>query len=117
MPKPFRTTLLGATVQSTPWMPDYGANPFLINIGVDVNSTAVYTVQHTFDPLFTNTQIPGVTVVSAANATWYNHPTLVTLSSDATGTYTSPVLAIRIITTAASATTTSVQMTLVQSGP
>lgn len=119
MPKPFRVTLASSNAQSTPWMPDYGQNPFSVGVSVvaSCSGNIVYTVQHTFDPLFFDSQIAGTSVVAASLATWHNHPTLTAVSClSVDTTYTSPVLGIRIVSTAGS-TASTVRMTLVQTGP
>lgn len=58
---------------------------------VPTSGSASPTVQHTF-------QNPLERGFTAAGATWFNHPTLVSCSTTMQGTYTFPVHAIRAFT-------------------
>lgn len=82
---------------------DHYQNPFQVGIGVVVTGTVTYTIQHTFDDVFD----------SAVTPTWFNHPTLLTLSANADGNYAFPIRAIRINVTAGTGTATA---TLIQAG-
>jgi hypothetical protein len=118
MPKPYRTTVTGSSGVSTPWMPDYGQDPFAIGIGcVPTTSNVVYSIQHTFDPLFSNSQIPGTSVVLASLATWYEHATITGVSCNIDGNYAFGVLGLRARISSASSATGSVTVTFVQAGP
>lgn len=79
------------------------STPFNVGFGVTVTGTVTYTVQHSFDPVW---QTDGVT-------TWYNHPTIASLSANADGNYAFPVSAIKIVVTAGTGT---VQLTVIQAG-
>ena len=59
-------------------------SPFNVGFGVVVTGTVTYTVQHTFDD-------PGV-----GFTTWFNHPSIATLSANADGNYAFPVTGIRV---------------------
>lgn len=79
------------------------STPFNVGFGVKVTGTVTYTVQHSFDPVW---QSGGV-------VTWYNHPTIASLSANADGNYAFPVSAIKIVVTAGSGT---VDLTVIQAG-
>lgn len=118
MPMPKRLTATGSSGFSRAWIPDYGCNPFIVSVGgIPTSSGVIYSVQHTFDPLMSNTQIPGVSVVSASAATWYNHATITAASCNLTATYITPVLGIRALISSNSSATGAVTVTIVQTGP
>ena len=79
------------------------STPFNVGFGVKVTGTVTYTVQHSFDPVWSSS---GVT-------TWYNHPTIASLSANADGNYAFPVSAIKIAVTAGSGTA---ELTVIQAG-
>ena len=79
------------------------STPFNVGFGVKVTGTVTYTVQHSFDPVW---DTAGVT-------TWYNHPTIASLSANADGNYAFPVSAIKIVVTAGTGTA---QLTVIQAG-
>ena len=79
------------------------STPFNVGFGVKVTGTVTYTVQHSFDPVWANS---GVT-------TWYNHPTIASLSANADGNYAFPVSAIKVLVTAGSGTA---ELTVIQAG-
>ena len=67
-----------------------------VAIGVKIDSgTATYTVQHTFDDVFSPT-------FSAGSAVWYSHATLVAQTSNADGNYAYPPVAMRLHVTVSS---------------
>ena len=78
-------------------------NPFQIGIGVATSGTVTATVQHTFDDVFDSSVTP----------TWFNHPTLVSLTANADGNYAFPIRAIRLDVTAGTGTATA---TIIQAG-
>lgn len=81
----------------TAWIPlDYKQNPFNIGLGVVVNGTITYNVEHTFDDVLA----PGVT------PTAFTHSTLVAQTTNKDGNYAFPVRAVRINNTAGTGTTT-----------
>lgn len=79
------------------------STPFNVGFGVKVTGTVTYTVQHSFDPVW---QSGGVT-------TWYNHPTIASLSANADGNYAFPVSAIKVAVTAGTGTA---ELTVIQAG-
>ncbi len=118
MPLPWRVTVTGSSGKSAPWMPDYGRDPFSIGITCNPTSTGVtYSVQHTFDPLFFDSQIPGTPVVAATAATWHDHTSISSLNAAADGNYAFPVMGIRVSISSASSATGAVTATFVQAGP
>lgn len=100
------TSSAGGQTKSGVYVPDVNVSPFNIAIGVAVNTTAKYTVQHTFtDP---------TSVDLNTSATWLNHEFLVNASANSDGNYAFPVTGIRVIVSAASEG--SVDFTLIQAG-
>jgi hypothetical protein len=85
---------------------DTYCNPFNVGMGIVVSGTVTCTVQHTFDDVFS----PGF---DPSTATWFNHPTLASLTANADGNYAFPVTAIRLNVTAGTGTAT---LTIVQAG-
>lgn len=117
MPIPFRTTITGSNAQSTPWCPDIRRDPFAVGFGIVASSSGgiVYSVEHTFDPIFDG-MIPGQTTVLASLATWHRHSTITALTSiSADGNYAFPVLGIRIVSTGGGSANTA-RFTIVQAG-
>lgn len=97
-------TANGATPVLGAWMPvDLKASQFQIGFGVTVTGTITYTVQHTYD----NPQL----VVSP---TPWDHTVVAAKSAAAEGSYSSPVTAIRLKTTAGTGTATII---MIQAGP
>lgn len=95
-------------------MPSYGENPFSIGIGVTATSTGIiYSVQHTFDPIFDNVFASSIAVIPASAATWIDNIGLSSLSSAADGNYAFPVVGIRLSVTSSGGSAT---MTLLQAG-
>ena len=86
-----------------------GGAPFSVGIGVDLSAgaTLTYTVEHTFDDVFSNTFNP-------ATATWFPHATLVAQTTDKDGNYISPVMAVRLNVT--SFTSGTAAFTVLQQG-
>lgn len=84
---------------------DYHRTPFNVGLGViPITGTPLPTVQHTFDPVETTAQ--------QAAAVWFNHTTLVSVSTTADGNYAFPIVALRLNQPAAG----SVRMIVVQAG-
>ncbi len=100
----------GAAVVTNPIGFDYFANPFNVGIGVvqSAGSTAVYTIQHTFDDIQSSTY-------SAATGNWYNHDdsSLVSVSGNANGNFAFACTASRLSSSGISGTVT---VTYIQSG-
>jgi hypothetical protein len=91
------TTISLTDVGTSAWVPvDYRQAPFEVSLGVVVNGTITYTIEHTFD----NVLQAGVT------PTAFPHATLASQSANKDGTYTAPVMAIRINNTVGTGTTT-----------
>lgn len=109
--KTYTFTGLNAQVTQTPIGFDYFKNPCNIAIGVDVVSgaTATYTIQHTFDDIYSPS-------FSAATARWYPNASSGlsggTVSVD--GNYAFPLSAARLVT--ASGTSGTVNVTFIQAG-
>lgn len=85
---------------------DQYISPCNIAVGCIVSGTVNYTVQHTFDDIFSPTFNP-------ATATWFNHPTLAAQTANADSNYAFPPRAIRVTKNSG---TGGVSMTIVQSG-
>jgi len=116
MPRTYRISVAGATV-STPFQPSFYEQPFNIGVGVTTNSTSTtYSVQHSFDPIFSNVFSSTVTVIPASAAIWFNNTGLSSLSSNADGNYAFPVVAIRLNVSAAAGSSVITQMVLSQAG-
>jgi len=108
MGKPVRVTVSSAT--SSAVIPlSLNADPFSVGIGCDVSAGAslTYTVQHTFDDVFSPTFNP-------ATATWFSNSVIVSQTADRDGNYAFPVTAVRLTVTAW--TSGSVTMTVIQAG-
>jgi len=78
-------------------------SPFNVGIGVVVNGTVNFSIQHTFDDVYD----PAVTPV------WFTHPSLVSLTANADGNYAFPVSAIKVLVNSGAGTATA---TLIQAG-
>ncbi len=81
-------------------------SPFNIGFAVVVTGTVNYTVQHTFDDVFSTTYNP-------STATWFNHPTVAALGANADGNYAFPVTGIRLLVNSGGGTA---RLTLLQAG-
>lgn len=81
-------------------------SPFNVGFGVTVSGTINYTVQHTFDNVWSSTFDP-------STATWFDHPTIASQSTNKDGNYAFPVSAIRVIGNSGGGTAT---LTLLQAG-
>lgn len=108
MAQPVRVTVGAAAASRVIPLNTY-ADPFNVGIGCDVSAggSLTYTVQHTFDDVFSSTFDP-------ATATWYSNSTLVAQTTDKDGNYAYPVTAIRLLVTAW--TSGTVTMTVIQAG-
>lgn len=88
---------------------DHWSTPCNIAVGVRVNGSAVYTVQHTFDDPYTvNLNVP-------TNGTWYNNADLAADTTNGDSNYAFPPTAIRMFI--ASAASAQAIMTIIQAGP
>ena len=79
-------------------------SPFNIGFAVIVTGTVNYTVQHTFDDVFSP-------AFNAGTATWFAHPT--SLGANADGNYAFPVTAIRLLVNSGGGTA---RLVLLQAG-
>lgn len=108
--KPVTLQITGETNSQVVPLNHY-VTPFNLGFGVSVSGSGscTYTVQHTFDDVWSNSFSP-------STATWFNHPsfTAVTSTTSADGNYAFPVTGIRIIGN--SGNTYTVTMKLVQAG-
>jgi hypothetical protein len=84
---------------------DQYQSPANIALGVVVQGTITFQVQHTYDDVFAPSYNP-------ASGTWFNHPTL-TGSANADSNYAFPPRAVRLTNTAGTGVST---LTLVQAG-
>lgn len=78
-------------------------NPFNMSIGVVVDGTVNFTIQHTFDDVQD----------AAVTPTWFDHPSLAGLTDDSDGNYAFPVTAVRAVVNSG---TGSVVVTFQQAG-
>lgn len=103
------TVTVSAQGVSQPIPMDQRNDPFNVGIGVALSAgaTLTYTVQHTFDDVFSPSFDP-------ATATWYSNSSLVTKNASSDGNYSFPVSAIRLNVTAY--TSGSATMTVIQAG-
>jgi hypothetical protein len=81
-------------------------NPFNVGIAVVVSGTVNYTVQYTFDNVWSSTY-------DSATATWFDHASLVGDTTNETGNFAFPVAGIRLTVNSGSGTAT---MTVIQAG-
>lgn len=82
---------------TTEWIPlDYKQSPFNVGMGIVVNGTITYDIEHTFDDILA----PGTT------PTAFKHSSLTAQTTNKDGNYAFPIRAIRINNTAGTGTTT-----------
>lgn len=82
---------------------DHYQSPFNVGMGAVVTGSATYTIQHTFDDVLN----------SAVTPTWFNHPTMASLTASSDGNYAFPVRGVRINLTSGAG---SVALTAIQAG-
>ena len=104
--RPVYVTVTGVGNSSVIPMNHY-VTPFNVGFGVTKTGTVDYTVQHTFDDVFSSTFNP-------ATANWFDHPTIAAKTANADGNYAFPVTGIRI--KGNSGSTGTVTLCLVQAG-
>lgn len=102
--RPIRVVVTGVDV-SAPIPMDYTAANFTVGIGCVISATATYTVEHTFDDIWSPTFNP-------VTATWFPNSGLTAKVANSDGNYAFPVRAIRLNV---SASTGSVTMDAIQS--
>lgn len=109
--KPVYVSVTGVGSSSVIPMNHY-VTPFNVGFGVVVSgttTTVTYTVQHTFDDVFSSSFNP-------STAQWFSHPTFtaITSATAADGNYAFPVTGIRI--TGNATNTSTLTLKLVQAG-
>lgn len=103
--KPITVSQTGAG--STGTIPlNVNVNPFNIGIAVVVSGTVNYTVQYTFDNVWSATY-------NSATATWFDHASLAAETTSQTGNFAFPVAGMRLTVNSGSGTAT---MTVIQAG-
>lgn len=114
------TASAGGNTYSPAYPIDIISNPTDIGVAVDVvygQTSAGFTVQHTFDDPFTinlnNPQSTAVTTTSGA--VWQNNTTIVNSSANITSNYIAPPRALRLLVSAA--VSAAFRFTIVQAGP
>ncbi len=82
---------------STAWIPlDYKQSPFNVGMGIVVNGSVTYDIEHTFDDILAQGTTP----------TAFKHSSLTAKNTNKDGNYAFPIRAIRINNTAGTGTTT-----------
>ena len=81
-------------------------SPFNVGFGITVTGTINYTVQHTFDDVFSPSFDP-------TTAVWFDHPTIASQSTNKDGNYAFPVSGIRLKNNSGGGTAV---LTLIQAG-
>ena len=81
-------------------------SPFNVGFAVIVSGTVNYTVQHTFDDVYSP-------LFDAGTAVWFDHPTIASLGANADGNYAFPVTGIRLLVNSGGGTA---RLTLLQAG-
>lgn len=85
---------------------DHYVSPFNVALSVVVTGTITYTVQYTFDDVYSST-------FNASTANWTDHPSLTSQSTTLSSNIAYPVQGIRLKTTAGTGTAT---LTMIQAG-
>lgn len=106
--RPVTLTVTGVDV-SAPIILDHYISPFNSGFGVVISGSPTYSVEHTFADVFANDFNP-------ATATWFVHPTINGMTTNADGNYAFPVMAVRLNVTAVNAGTDTATITLIQAG-
>jgi hypothetical protein len=104
--RPISVSVTGVGTSSV-IVPDHQTSPFNVGLGCKVTGTATYSVEHTFDDVFSPTFTP-------ASATWIANSGLTAKTATADGNYAFPVTGIRLNVTAGTGTVT---LTVVQGLP
>lgn len=86
---------------------DFRSSPTNVAIGCILSGTATYTVEHTFDDVFSPTFTPG-------SASWLPNAGLTAKTTSADGNYVVPPRGVRVTIASGSGTVT---MTLIQGDP
>ena len=102
-----RIVLTAATSTDSAVSPmNLNTSPFNVGFGITVTGTINYTVQHTFDDVFSPSFDP-------TTAVWFDHPTIASQATNQDGNYAFPVVAIRLKNNSGGGTAV---MTIVQAG-
>lgn len=99
------TDASGGATNSAVWVTDHHVSPFNIGFGVVKTGTVNFTVQHTFSPVSTPTEI--------AAATWFNHASVASATANADGNYAYPCTGVRLLQNSGSG---SCLMYIIQAG-
>jgi hypothetical protein len=83
---------------------------FNLGFGVVITGTATFKVQHCYDTIGDGTN----GTVTAANATWFDHPTVTGKTANTDGSYVQPIQYVRLNCTAW--TSGTLVMTVVSAG-
>lgn len=98
------TDASGGATSSAVFRPDLYRTPFNIGFGIVKTGTVNFTVQHTFDDVFSPTFDP-------TTATWLNHASVAAATANADGNYAYPCRGIRLVQNSGSG---SCVMTIIQ---
>lgn len=101
--RPTSVTVTGVDTSAVV-IPDYNISPFNVGVGCKISATATYTVEHTFDDVFSPTFNP-------VTATWIANTGLTAKTTNSDGNYAFPVRGIRLNVAASTGTVT---MTIIQ---
>jgi hypothetical protein len=92
--------------ESNVYAPDHYVSPFNLAVSVKVSGVITYTVQYTFDDVFSQNFNP-------ASAAWSAHPSLTTQTTTKDSNIAYPVQGVRLITSSGTGTAT---LTIIQAG-
>lgn len=85
---------------------DHNANPFNVGVACVVSGTATFSVQHTYDDIFSGT-------FATATANWFTATAFLDKTANTDGAYTTPCMAMQLRVTAATGSPT-VSITVIQ---
>ena len=103
--RPVTYTITG-TGTSSVYAPDHYVSPFNVALSVLVSGTVNYTVQYTFDDVFTGDYNP-------ATGNWVDHPSLTAQTTTKDSNIAYPVRGIRLVVNSG---TGSARLTSIQAG-
>lgn len=94
--RPITETVSG--VGTTPALPmDFRSQNFNIGFGCEVTGTVTYSVQHTFDDVYS---------IPAGSLVWFNHEFVNGVTTNMDGNYAFPIRAMRLNVTAGTGSVT-----------
>lgn len=94
--RPVTLTVTG--VGTSPIVPmDFRAQNFNVGFGCEITGTATYSVQHTFDDVYT---------IPSGNVVWFNHAFVNAATTNQDGNYAFPIRAMRLNVTASTGSVT-----------